>query len=272
MTQRTTRAQRKARIGLIGFGGIGRQVYQRVMHGPPCGLEIAFVHNRTAPAMAAVPQQLQLQDLAQFAERGADLVIEMAHPAYTQRWGAQILSAADYMPLSVSALADDALREQLLAAAGAAGTSLAIPHGALMGLDSLREWRAQWSEVVISFFKNPANIDFSDSGMDPAGIQAQTVLYDGPTRGIAPLFPRNINTMITCALATTGLDACRARLVADPGLDVAIAEVTATGRDGSRLTMRKEQPAVGVSGTEMFASQFASIQRAAAARETLAFV
>ncbi len=152
------------------------------------------------------------------------------------------------------------------------GTSLAIPHGALMGLDSLREWSHQWSEVSITFIKNPANIDFSESGIDPAGIDRETVLYDGPTRGIAPLFPRNINTMITCALATTGLDACRARLVAVPGLNVAIAEVSATGRDGSRLTMRKEQPAVGVSGTEMFASQFASILRAANARGALAFV
>ncbi len=272
MTPAAARARRTARIGLIGFGGIGRQVYQRVVDGPPCGLEIAFVHNRSAPALADVPRALQLDDLERFAERDADLVIEMAHPVFTQHWGERILSAADYMPLSVSALADDALRERMLQAARAAGTSLAIPHGALMGLDSLHEWREQWSEVVISFYKNPANIDFRDSGIDPAGIDAETVLYDGPTRGIAPLFPRNINTMITCALATTGLDACRARLVADPALNVAIAEVTATGRDGSRLAMRKEQPAVGVSGTEMFASQFASIQRAAGARETLAFV
>jgi aspartate dehydrogenase len=78
--------------------------------------------------------------------------------------------------------------------------------------------------------------------------------------------------MITCALATTGLDACRGTLVAVPGLPVAIAEVTARGTDGSLLTMRKEQPAVGVSGTEMFESLFGSVLRALGARETLAFV
>ena len=41
-------------------------------------------------------------------------------------------------------------------------------------------------------------------------VRGPTVLYDGPARGIARLFPRNINTMITCALATVGLDKCRA--------------------------------------------------------------
>jgi aspartate dehydrogenase len=51
-----------------------------------------------------------------------------------------------------------------------------------------------------------------------------------------------------------------------------VAEVEARGRDGSLLTMRKEQPATGVSGTEMFESQFASILRAARCRETLSFV
>ena len=263
---------RRRRIGLIGFGFIGQRVFERIAGDPSYGLDIAFVHNRSAARLATVPTALRLHDLGDAERFDPDLVVEMAHPHYTRLWGERILAHADYLPLSVTALADDALRERLIARARAAGTSLAVPHGALMGLDSLREWRHAWSEVLISFFKNPANIDFSASGMDPAGITEETVVYDGPVRGIATLFPRNVNTMVTCALATVGLDQCRARLVANPALDVAIAEVTATGRDGSRLYMRKEQPAVGVSGTEMFESQFASIVRAAGVQVPFAFV
>lgn len=268
----TAALRARRRIGLIGFGGIGEQVFARICGDASIGLDVAFVHNRSPERLADVPQSLQLHDLAELGRFKPDLVVEMAHPLYTQQWGEHILAHSSYLPLSVSALADDALRERLLAAARRAGTSLAIPHGALMGLDSLREWRHQWRDVTISFFKNPVNIDFSESGIDPTRIAAEEVLYDGPARGIAHLFPRNINTMITCALATTGLDRCRARLVAVPGLQVAIAEVSATGADGSVLTMRKEQPAVGVSGTEMFESQFASILRAAGVRQTLEFV
>lgn len=262
----------RPRVGLIGFGGIGTQVFDHITANPSLGLDIAFVHNRSPERLATIPAALHLHHLAFMDRFHADLIVEMAHPIYTQHWGEHILKRTNYLPLSVSALADDALRARLLATAAKAGTSLAIPHGALMGLDSLREWRHQWREVVISFFKNPANIDFSESGIDPATITTETVLYDGPARGIALLFPRNINTMITCALATVGLDACRARLVAVPGLRVAIADVRAQGEDGSVLAMRKEQPAVGVSGTEMFASQLASIVRAAGVREPLAFV
>ena len=263
---------RRRRVGLIGFGFIGRQVYERIVGRPELGLDIAFVHNRSEAALAGVPAALRLGDLGELARCCADLVVEMAHPVYSERWGERILATASYLPLSVTALADDVLRERLIASAAGAGTTLAVPHGALMGLDSLREWRHAWAEVTISFFKNPASIDFGAAGIDPARIETETVLYDGPARGIAALYPRNVNTMITCALATVGLDRCRARLVATPGLGVAIAEVVAQGHDGSLLTMRKEQPVVGVSGTEMFESQFASIVRAAGLCEPFEFV
>lgn len=266
------KAAAKRRIGLVGFGFVGRQVYERVRAQPEAGLEIAFVHNRSEQALADVPEALRLRGVDDLPRFNADLIVEVAHPLYTQQWGEAILAQADYLPLSVAALADDALRERLLQRARASGTSLALPHGALMGLDSLREWRHAWEEVEISFHKHPSNIDFADSGVDPASIRSDTVLYDGPARGIAALYPRNINTMITCALATVGLDRCRARLVASPSLRVAVAEVRARGRDGSVLEMRKEQPASGVSGTEMFESLYASIQRAAGVREALAFV
>ncbi len=262
----------RRRVGLIGFGAIGRQVYRRIVAEPALGLDVAFVHNRSEGALDEVPAALRLRDIAELPSFAPDLVIEMAHPTYTQRWGERILDLADYLPLSVSALADDALRANLLATAGRAGTTLAIPHGALMGLDSLREWRHAWEDVTITFLKHPANIDFGASGVDATTIAADTVLYDGPARGIAALYPRNVNTMITCALATVGLDRCRARLVAVPTLTCAVAEVVARGRDGSLLTMRKDQPASGVSGTEMFESQFASIIRAARLRQAFGFV
>jgi predicted dinucleotide-utilizing enzyme len=263
---------KRRRIGLIGFGVIGRQVFARVQSDRSYGLDVAFVHNRSPRSLSDVPPQLRLERLEDFKARGADLVIEMAHPRYSAEWGEQLLSVADYLPLSVTALADDDLRSRLLARARASGTCLAIPHGALIGLDNLREWRHAWTDVEITFRKHPANIDFSESGIDPASINGETILYDGPVRGIARLYPRNVNTMVTCALATIGLDRCRARFIASRALTVAIAEVSATGRDGSVLTMRREQPAVGVSGTEMFESQFASILRLAGHREALMFV
>ncbi len=253
----------RVRVGVIGFGFIGRHVVQAIRNRPELGLELAFVHARDIGKLQDLPQSLvapSLQDLRRFAP---DLIVECAHPDVSHRHGAGFLAHADYLPLSVNALAEPGTEAALTAAALASGRRLFIPHGALIGLDNLVEMRDAWTEVTITFRKHPDNIDYGASGIERASIAGRTILYDGPARGIARLFPRNVNTMTTCALATVGLDRCRAVLEADPALDVAIAEVRAVARDGSIHESRKMQRMQGVSGTEMQAAQLGSILRAA---------
>jgi predicted dinucleotide-utilizing enzyme len=176
------------------------------------------------------------------------------------------------MPLSVTALADDALRARLEAMAARNGHRLILPQGALVGTDALLAWRHMWRDVTITFRKHPANIDLAGVRLKADDITSQTIVFDGPVRAIAPLFPRNVNTMVTCALATVGLDRCRGRMIADPSLDHAVAEVEAWGRDGSYLTTVKRQPMIGVSGTEMFASTLRSVLKATGTGPTLDFL
>lgn len=256
------------RVGLVGFGTIGRELFARMgKRGSP--LEPAFVYSRTMRRLAGVPRRLILNDLTQVARREADLIVEAAHPEITRQFGVHLVAAANYLPLSVTALADTRLRNQLLKVAARHGKHVLLPHGALVGADSLFEWRHMWSRVVITFRKAPRNIDFSCCKGTVREIRKETVLYDGKARGIANLFPTNVNSMVTCALLTVGLDRCRARLIADPGLDKAILELEAHGKDGSHLMIRREQPAVGVSGTEMAESLYRSIVKAGGAFERL---
>ena len=260
------------RIGFIGFGFIGASLYRAIAAGTHPGLEIAFVWNRTPDKLDEVPPDLRLTDLAQLTERGADLIVESAHPAITRDHGRSILAYADYMPLSVTALVDDELRATLVETATATGHRLLLPQGALIGVDALFQWRRMWREVTITFRKHPGNLDLTESGRGERGFGGETVLYDGPVRGIAALYPRNVNTMVTCALATVGLDRCRARLIADPALDHAVAEVEALGSDGSYLSTVKRQPAIGVSGTEMVASTLRSVMKACGTLGDMDFV
>ena len=258
------------RIGIVGLGFVGAALHRWVE--AEQGLETAFVYNRSTPALDGIDPRFVLDDLQDAAEWRADLIVECAHPDITLRYGETFLRTADYMPLSVTALADDAVRAQLEQSARKAGRRLLLPRGALVGTDSLFSWRHMWREVAITFRKHPRNLDLARTDWQAEAIVAETVLYDGPVRGIAALFPRNVNTMVTCALATVGLDRCRARLIADPALEVAVAEVEAWGTDGSYLATTKRQPAVGVSGTEMIQSTLRSVAKATGRLQTLDFV
>ena len=151
-----------------------------------------------------------------FAAAAPDLIVESAHPDITRSHGEAFLSSCDYMPFSVTALADDGLRERLTTVAKSSGHRLVIPQGALVGTDALLGWAHMWRDVTITFRKHPANIDLGMVNRRAEDIRAETVIFDGPVRDIAPLFPRNVNTMVTCALATVGIDRCRGRMIADP--------------------------------------------------------
>jgi len=124
------------RVGLIGFGFIGVGLYRAITGHEFDGLEVAFVWNRSADKLAGVPAPLVLADIANFADAAPDLIIESAHPDITRAHGEAFLAQCDYMPFSVTALADDALRARLTTTAENSGHQLIIPRRPLSAFDT----------------------------------------------------------------------------------------------------------------------------------------
>ncbi len=262
-------ARNNARIGLIGLGYIGRYVYEQITTRPELGLEIAFVHELVAERLAGVPQEFLLRDIKGFASHRPDLVVEMAHPAVSRQFGEMVLRETDYMPLSMTAFADEALQQRLLDTARRHGRCLFIPHGAVVGLENIYEGRDLWEEVTMVMKKSPQNLDFSAAPQFKAAeITQATVLYDGPTRAVCPLFPRNVNSHATVALAGIGFDRTRSVLIADPALEVSVIEITAQGR-GVAMKIERSNPLKGVSGVFTLNSTLAAITRAKGAGSAL---
>jgi len=259
------------RVALIGYGHIGRPLHESLTH-DVTGCTVVGILTRDVGRLQAVPPRLRLHDLQRLRATRPDLVVEVAHPDVTRYWAEEILAFADYLPVSLSALADAGRLEQLIARAQTHQHRLLIPHGAVVGADSLLESRHLWEEVEIEFRKHPRNIAHGPGDAPSSSLQQATVLFEGSVRQIAARFPLNVNAMVACALLTVGLDRCRARLVADPTAELAHLRILARGSDGSMLDLQRAQPVVGVSGTEMARSVLQSVLRASVVRRAMDFV
>jgi aspartate dehydrogenase len=196
-----------------------------------------------------------------FGKLGVDLVAEVAHPDAVRKYGSLILEQADFFMLSVTAMADASLEQKLRQSAQSKNHKIYIAHGATVGLDGIQDGRDTWEKVTFTMRKNPKNINFDCAKQwDPNKIDRETVLYDGPTRGICPLFPKNVNSHATLALAGIGLDRTRSILVADPKLDLSVIEIEAEG-EGNRIHILRTNPIKGVSGKLTLMSVLESIRK-----------
>ena len=246
------------RVAFLGTGLLGYPMAEKICE---AGHKV-FVYNRTREKLAKLPGGVILEKLEDFASREADLIVELAHPRITQEYGKAFLQKTDYMPLSLTVLADARLEQELLETARRQGTCLYIPHGAVVGMEALEEGRKIWEEVRMTMKKPPRTFDFSASPQFKAeAIREETVLYDGPTRGICPLFPRNVNSHAAVAIGGIGFDRTRSVLIADPQLEVSVIEIEMRGQ-GVEIAVRRSNPMKGVSGVFTLVSTLASICRA----------
>jgi len=251
-------SNQKCRVGIVGYGQIGTYVYDQISKHPEWGIEIAFIHDNLTDRLATLPKDVALYDIHEFASRKPDVVCELAHRDVSKQYGAMFLEKADYFALSVTAFSDSELEKTLREAALANSRRLLVPHGAVMGLDAIIEAREVLEEVHFTMTKNPINIDFKVSGIDPSTIKTRTVVYDGPTRGVCSKFPRNVNTHAAVALAGIGFDRTHSMLIADPSMDTALLEIAAKG-NGIDLYMRRADSIKGVSGLATLQSVVRSI-------------
>ena len=96
----------------------------------------------------------------------------------------------------------------------------------------------------------------------------ETVLYEGPVRGLCPLAPNNVNTMAAAAIAghNLGFDGTVACLVSDPSLNAHVITVDVTGptsADGSVFKVVTERvnpaPPGAITGAATFVSFYSSL-------------
>jgi predicted dinucleotide-utilizing enzyme len=254
---------KRRKVGILGFGALGQHMYTSILNDAAVAakLEVVFVWNRSPDALSQLPAELRLASLEDAVSRGADVVVEVAHPKVAAQIGAAIMaSGADFVIGSPTALADPDCEKNLRAAAAKGPGALYMPAGALWGATDLQALanRGSMHALTVTMRKHPASFRLTEDSVDALRNGAETapdgseevVLYEGPVRGLCPLAPNNVNTMACAAMAahTLGFDGTVGRLIADRRLITHEVEILALGKpsaDGSqfRLALTRSSPA-----------------------------
>ena len=137
MAEESKTSSTKRSVGVVGYGNVGKYIVSAILSGEaPAAdaLSLGWVWNRSASALDDVPEEYRLLDLDTFASRPVDVIIEVAHPSITAKYGAKFVSCADFVSGSPTAFADASVEASLRKAANASnGHGLYIPSGALWG-------------------------------------------------------------------------------------------------------------------------------------------
>ncbi len=226
-------------VALIGAGAIAATVIEHLAGGG-AGARVAVLVvrlGREEKAAAMAPEGCRvLTDIADVVALKPDLVAECAgHGAVAEYAGAVLDGGIDLAVISVGALADAALLEDLCRRAGASGAQLLVPAGAVAGIDALAAARTQGIERVVYTSRKPPAAwkgTPAETACDLDSLTEPVVHYRGDARQAARLYPKNANVAATIALAGVGFEETEVSLVADPAARANIHEIEAGGAFG----------------------------------------
>ncbi|MDF2873560.1 MAG: nadX [Sporomusa sp.] len=242
----------KKKVGIIGYGTIGKYIFEKLSRD---GVEFAFVFDRTAVADKKKGTIFtdSTEEIVQKCAAGVDLVIETATSQAVVELAPAILRFADMVVFSATAFADQEFLNRIHQICQTSQHKLYIPHGAILGLDGIIDGKDVLQEVSVTTTKRPENLGRTDS--------CRTILYEGPTRNVCRLYPRNVNVHAAIALAGLGFDTTRSRIISDPDApgNTHSIEIKAQG-----CTFKIEvvsEPVSGVTGAYTPVSAYSSIRR-----------
>jgi aspartate dehydrogenase len=196
------------KIGIVGFVTLGSYLFNRIQEAT--NVQVVFVQEMDKKKVASLDTSLVIGSIEQGEARRPDLVVEVASAGWVNAFAATVLKFSDLLIFSVAALAEQSLQEKLDAIAKSHRTCYYVSHGAIVGLDGVRDGREMIEDIRITTIRPPGGYGLDNPVTD------RTVLYDGPTRRACQLFPHNVNIHASLALHGLGFDRTHSIVIADP--------------------------------------------------------
>ncbi len=241
------------KIGVIGYGTLGSYLVDKINSDATLSLE--FVYDIDKERLGDLDSSLVIDSMEKARERDADLIVEVANAEWIKSFGPFVLEFTDLLIFSVTAFVEEGLQEKLDKTAKANNTNYYISHGALIGLDGVRDGIDVIEQVSITTIKPPEKLGLKEK------VSSKKILYEGPTRKACELFPRNVNVHAALALHALGFDRTISRVIADPEADTMRHVIEVKGKGLSWTIDVQSIPVGDVTGAYTPESAFQTVKR-----------
>lgn len=212
----------QVRVGLIGYGGIGRTLARLAASHPTLQIAAILLRRGTDDAKSIPASALVVTDFAELRAARCDVVAECAgHQAVRSHVPPLLAGGTDCVIASVGALADRHLEQELANAAAQGSARLIIPAGAIGGLDLIAAARLGGLSRVSYQSRKPPQAwrgSRAETVLDLSSVVAPVRFFQGSARAAALEYPQNANVAAAVALAGLGFDDTEVELMAVPGI------------------------------------------------------
>ncbi len=206
------------KIGLIGCGSIGQFLLQKINEDQVLpNTEIIAVFDereKSIEKLQKLSSQFSFeyhQTLSTFLQTPADLIIECANIESVNAYALDIVEKKNLLIISIGALADATLYEQLQEKTKLHSTKVYLPTGAVGGLDVIKAAHSMGGLDTVSLISRKP----IDALVDKK-FTTETTLFKGTAKDAIAKFPKNANVAIAISLAGIGVEKTTVQIIADP--------------------------------------------------------
>ena len=219
------------KIGLIGCGSIGQFLLEKLNKEkllPDYHISSVFdQRDSSALKLHSLSETYEFtifRDLDQFLQSGVDLVVECANIQTVNDYAVRIVEQKDLLLISIGALANSSLYNELQSASRLNSTKIYLPSGAIGGLDVIKTANIMGGLNAVSLVSRKPFTAFSDGQFNE-----ETILFEGSAKNAIQKYPQNANVAIVLSLAGIGIERTSVKIIADPEVNKNIHIIHAEG-------------------------------------------
>jgi len=198
-----------------------------------------------AENLATISNGIAVLDIEEMIDN-VDLVLEAASPVSVGKFSLKVLNKGkNIIIMSVGALMDNNLREQMIKTATKNNAKIFVPSGAIVGLDGIKASSiGKIKKATLTTRKPPKSLGKATDEVE--------VLYEGKASDAVKKFPVNINVAAALSIACN-MDV-DVKIIVDPNVDKNVHEVIVVGDFGQFKTRTENLPCEVNPKTSMLAA------------------